>query len=570
MEESLLDGGADRPRPAPAPAAVGDFTERDLGDFHLIRKIGAGGMGQVYLARQKSLKREVAVKILKPELAANRQALLRFRAEAEAVARINHANIVQIFAVGEQDGIHYMALEYVDGRNLREYLARKGPPELPIVLNIIRQVVLALQRAHERGFVHRDIKPENILLTRKGEVKVADFGLSRCFSDGESLHLTQSGVTMGTPLYMSPEQVQGRAVDPRSDIYSLGITCWHMLAGSPPFHGATAFEVALQHVQNTPPSLGGLRPDLPAGLVAAVEKMMAKSPEARYQTAKEILRDLVALRTSGEASAGASATFAQRASGETNSGAHLKTAGPTAIGSSLEMSRVLSQTVPTAVPVLPTRRMPRAVVGGAVLGLAFVTGLGIHWAGEGSTPTATETAPTPTRISARDRQEKKLLEFVDNKELKPIPRINHILELILFHIHNRQFDRARNVAVKLTDESVLPELLRKKDSRIEMKPSEILLLLARGIISAHEDKAQESLDALTAALGQKPTGKSADRFQPNVRVIDYVRAESRPWAQALAEAIQRDVRNEAKFADDRLKRYQLPTVVRPVDEVKKP
>ena len=190
-----------------------------------------------------------------------------------------------------------MVLEYVEGRNLRDYLARKGPPDLAVTLSIIRQVVLALQKAHEEGIVHRDIKPENILVTRKVEVKVTDFGLSRFFAgEAQPLNLTQSGVTLGTPLYMSPEQVQGKPVDHRSDIYSLGVTCYHLLAGEPPFRGATAFDVALKHVQEQPRPLAEMRPDLPADLCGMVHKMMAKNPDDRYQSAREILRDLAKVR----------------------------------------------------------------------------------------------------------------------------------------------------------------------------------------------------------------------------------------------------------------------------------
>src|SRR6516162_1463816 len=204
-----------------------DLTGRTLGEFVILRRLGNGGMGQVYLAEQISLKRKVALKILRPELAANQNSLKRFRVEAENVARLTHANIVQIYAIGEPDGVPYMALEYVEGRNLRDYINRKGPPELPVCLSIMRQIASALARAGEQGFVHRDIKPENILLTRKGEVKVADFGLSRCFQEsGAAPTITQSGVAMGTPMYMSPEKVQGKPVDQRSDIYSFGVTSY--------------------------------------------------------------------------------------------------------------------------------------------------------------------------------------------------------------------------------------------------------------------------------------------------------------------------------------------------------
>ncbi|QEG31133.1 Serine/threonine-protein kinase PrkC [Gemmata obscuriglobus] len=284
-------------QPQPASPPQPDLTGRTLGDFHVLRKIGAGGMGQVYLARQTSLKREVALKLLKNELNANPTALARFQAEAQAVAKLNHPNIVHIHQIGEADGLRYMVLEFVEGRNLRDYMARKGPPDLPVTLSIMRQVALALQKAHDQGIVHRDIKPENILVTRKVEVKVTDFGLSRFFTGEEQpTHLTQSGVTLGTPLYMSPEQVQGHPVDHRSDIYSFGVTCFHLLAGEPPFRGASAFEVALKHVQDPAPQLADLRPDLPADLCGMVHKMMAKKPADRYQSARDVVRDLVKVR----------------------------------------------------------------------------------------------------------------------------------------------------------------------------------------------------------------------------------------------------------------------------------
>jgi tRNA A-37 threonylcarbamoyl transferase component Bud32 len=280
-----------------ASAPPPDLTGRDLGDFHILRRLGQGGMGQVYLAEQRSLRRKVALKLLRPELAANATALQRFKIEAEAVARATHANIVQVYAIGEAEGLHFMALEFVDGRTLRDYLEKKGPPEILVALSIMRQVASALQRASELGIIHRDIKPENILLTRKGEAKVADFGLSRIFADDRvSPSLTQSNVTMGTPLYMSPEQIESKSVDPRSDIYSFGVTCYHMLAGHPPFRGETAFEVVLQHVQKEPAPLAKVRPDLPAELCVLVHRMMAKRPEDRPQTGREIVKEVSRLR----------------------------------------------------------------------------------------------------------------------------------------------------------------------------------------------------------------------------------------------------------------------------------
>ncbi len=355
-----------RPPPGRLPDGELDLTGRTLADFQVVRHLGQGGMGQVYLAEQISLKRKVALKILRPELAGDPTALPRFKAEATAVAQATHANIVQVHAIGEADGMFYMALEYVEGRNLREYLLKKGPPELLLALSIMRQVASALQRASELGIIHRDIKPENILLTRKGEVKVADFGLARCLvGDRPALNLTQSGVTMGTPLYMSPEQVEGKAVDSRTDIYSLGVTCYHMLAGQPPFQGDSPFEVALQHVQSEPKPLADIRPDLPAELCVLVHKMLAKDPAQRYQTGRELLKDIARLR--------------EGLSGQTG-----VLAPPT---DSVEMVPLSLSDAPApaapATAIIPAKR-PRRWVGwslavGASLLLAATVGVGVGW-----------------------------------------------------------------------------------------------------------------------------------------------------------------------------------------------
>jgi serine/threonine-protein kinase len=277
---------------AEVPADGANLTGQTIGDFHILRALGRGGMGFVYLAEQRSLKRKVALKFLRADLAANEQALNRFRREAEAVARVAHSNIVQVYAFGEVGGRHYMALEYVEGRNLGEYMARKGSPDLSVALMIMRQVAAALQRAAESNIVHRDIKPENILLTRRGQVKVADFGLSRDLAGDKDVSLTQTGVTMGTPIYMSPEQIQGESLDARSDIYSLGVTCYHMFAGFPPFRGPNAFEIGWKHLRDEPPNLADIRPDLPPPLVALIHRMLNKDPAARPQSGRDVLREL--------------------------------------------------------------------------------------------------------------------------------------------------------------------------------------------------------------------------------------------------------------------------------------
>jgi len=207
-------------------------------------------MSFVYLALQQSLQRKVAIKVLKSELAEDESYVKRFEREAQAAAKLTQGNIVQIYEVGHTDGYHFIAQEYVAGRNLRQYIGRE---------------------ANETGVVHRDIKPENIMLSTKGEVKIADFGLARIIERSSDQALTQVGVTMGTPLYMSPEQVGGNALDHRSDIYSLGITAYHMLAGNPPFDGENALAVAMQHFNSEAVSLRTIRPDVPDKLIDVIE-----------------------------------------------------------------------------------------------------------------------------------------------------------------------------------------------------------------------------------------------------------------------------------------------------------
>ena len=258
-----------------------------MAGYRLLRRLGRGAMAEVYLAEQCSLRRHVALKILRANLAVEQSYVKRFQLEAQAAASLVHPNIVQIYEVGCEGGSHFIAQEYVPGLNLREWLTRHGTPQLPLALGVMRQVSAALAKASEHGIVHRDIKPDNIMVSSSGEVKVADFGLAR-LSTGD-VRLTQEGFTLGTPLYMSPEQVEGRPLDTRSDIYSFGVTCYHMLTGQPPFTGDTALQVAVQHLRSEPPPLARLRSDLPVSLCEMIHKMLAKEPEQRFATAHEMV-----------------------------------------------------------------------------------------------------------------------------------------------------------------------------------------------------------------------------------------------------------------------------------------
>jgi predicted Ser/Thr protein kinase len=482
-----------------------DLSGRTLDDYHVLRRLGAGGMGQVYLAEQVSLKRRVALKVLKAELAADPTALQRFKREAEAVARVTHANIVQVYQVGSADGFHYMALEYVEGRNLRDYVARKGPPDALLALSVMRQVASALQRAGELGIIHRDIKPENILLTRKGEVKVADFGLSLALGAGQpALNLTQSGVTMGTPLYMSPEQVEGKPLDPRTDMYSFGVSCYHMLAGQPPFRGQTAFEVALQHVRTEAEPLSAARPDLPAELCAVVHKMMAKKPEDRYQSCRELLADLARLREGLNAGrTGGVVTQSLAVSGAvplvgSDSGAQSDTAGK-ATG--------LIPAAPTGAPLTRPRRrwLPWAVAGSVLL--AATGGAAVGWT---RLPTGTKaggaqagTEAADPRPAPSEAEREKFLQTAVQQYLKPSGAtqqeintqvrmgIDHAVELAQFYLDRWKLNEADDLFGKLSAAGdKVPQYLR-------------LGRLGHAIVLGLQDKPAESNKLFLEVVGKR-------------------------------------------------------------------
>jgi len=270
--------------------ADNDLTGKKLGEFQLLRPLGSGGMADVYLAEQTTLQRYVAVKIMKPALMAHsgQDLVARFKQEAMMAAGLNHPNIVQVYTIGQEEGLHFIAQEFVQGKDLATILKGKGKPDVASALHVMKQVASALKASGQAGIVHRDIKPENILVTKKGEVKVADFGLAQL---GESTK-DNKGVTMGTPLYMSPEQVSGRELDPRSDVYSFGVTAYQLLCGETPFKGNSAIAIAKQHLTTSPPPLKEKNPALPDVLCRMVHRMMAKRRSLRYQSADEVLEDL--------------------------------------------------------------------------------------------------------------------------------------------------------------------------------------------------------------------------------------------------------------------------------------
>ncbi|QDT70009.1 Serine/threonine-protein kinase PknB [Planctomycetes bacterium MalM25] len=272
-----------------------DLTGQRLNDYQLLRQLGRGAMASVYLAEQQSLARRVALKVLAAELCRDQAYVDRFQHEARAAASLVHPGIVQVYEVGkvEIDGVerHYLAQEYVADGTLGRHAQRNGALEPGRVLEVLWQVGAALAAAAERGLVHRDIKPDNLMVDRSGAIKVADFGLAR-LAEANTPRMTQAGVAMGTPLYMSPEQIEGRDIDARSDLYSLGVTAYQLLTGDPPFTGDTPLSVAVQHLNSEPDPVAERRPETPPELAEVIDRLIAKSPGDRYASPTAMLEEL--------------------------------------------------------------------------------------------------------------------------------------------------------------------------------------------------------------------------------------------------------------------------------------
>ncbi|HET7453360.1 MAG TPA: serine/threonine-protein kinase, partial [Thermoanaerobaculia bacterium] len=275
-----------------------------LGPYEILGPLGAGGMGEVYRARDTRLGREVAVKVLPEGLADDPERVARFEREARSASALSHAHTVSVYDVGREDGRLYLVTEIVEGGSLRDALER-GPLSVRRVLELAAQVASGLAAAHERGIVHRDLKPENVLLARSGEAKIADFGLAKLTesesgaasqlptSDGNS---TAAGLVMGTVAYMSPEQATGRKVDFRSDQFAFGAILWEMLAGRPCFRRGSSAETLSAVIRDEPEPVRTLNSAVPAPLAWIVERCLEKDPEGRYASTRDLSREIAGVR----------------------------------------------------------------------------------------------------------------------------------------------------------------------------------------------------------------------------------------------------------------------------------
>jgi serine/threonine protein kinase len=344
------------------------------GRYELGRPIGVGGMASVYLARDLRLDRPVAVKLLGPSFAADPRAVDRFRREARAAASLGHPNVVAVYDWGQDDGSYYLVMEYVEGENLRQLLDRRGPLPEDEALGIAAAVAEALEVAHARGIVHRDVKPHNVMIDAHGRVKVGDFGIAQ-ESDAATLTTTRSSV-LGSAYYLSPEQARGQRVDARSDLYSLGVLLYELLAGRPPFVGDSPVAVAVQHLDAAPAPLRGLRPDVSTATEAIVARAMAKDPEARFPTA------------------GAMRAAIEQARAGRGSDTVLLPASATAPMPTAPAARI----APPAAPAEPDSRWPLLAAVGLVLLLGFAALQARSNAGPAATvaPRATPSVAAPS------------------------------------------------------------------------------------------------------------------------------------------------------------------------------
>ena len=257
--------------------------------YEILEKIGDGGMAFVYKAKDKSLNREVAVKVLRPEFVDDEEFLAKFKREAEAVASLSHPNIVNVYDVGEDGKVHYIVMEYVDGRNLKDIVKNEGKLDLYTSLDITKQIALGLGAAHRKRIIHRDIKPHNILISNDGLVKVADFGIAKAASNST---ITNIGSIIGSVHYFSPEQAKGKYVNNTTDLYSLGIVLYEMLLGKIPFKGDSPVSIALQHINEVIEFSQEEKLEIPQSVRTIIRKLTAKSSGDRYQSAYELIEDI--------------------------------------------------------------------------------------------------------------------------------------------------------------------------------------------------------------------------------------------------------------------------------------
>lgn len=414
-----------------------------VSNYEIIRRLGQGGMGVVYLARHVTLERDVAIKFLAGQLSNNQDYVDRFLREARSAAKLNHPNIISVYDAGSQDDVYYFVMEYVEGQDFAHLLKQvKRFPELEAIGHV-RKAADAMAYAHQAGIIHRDLKPENLILTKGGEVKVGDLGLAKEVNADDS-SLTLSGVVMGTPFYISPEQVRGaRDVDSRTDIYSLGATLYHLTTGGVPYRGTSPAEIMSKHLTEPFPWPQAVNAELSEGICRVMYKMMAKEPDERFQSMQEVSQVLgeLAAGQAAQVAAGISvsasgiATASQMAS--TQIGALPSAFGATGPAPGAAPSAIGGQSAAAPQPsiyTLPPTEVATRV--GGIIGVSVVIGClligGILWFALGGSGKKHPPPPAPQKseeLTEAQKKEKEAMEAMRAAAQKTAVRMNVLDEL---------------------------------------------------------------------------------------------------------------------------------------------
>ena len=375
-------------------APAGDLMGQVIADrYHVVKKLGEGGMGQVYLAEHVKMGRRSAIKVMNPSMVHDPDAVARFNREASNASRINHPNVCAIYDFGETpDGLIYLAMEFIEGEPLTDLLEREGALPLARAADIFRQTADALQAAHDLGIVHRDLKPDNIMLSRKkgggDTVKVVDFGIAKAVGgDDAGQKVTKTGLVIGTPEFMSPEQLSGDTLDGRSDLYSLALVFYRMLSGKLPFEATTVQETMIKRLTDEPIKLADARPDLsfPPGLQPVLDTALARTPAERYQSVSKFAADVAAIT-------GRSATSAMpRTRGGTDAESKTQLLDPSSATPTTRISAQVRQPPAKKRSLVPVAILVVAVVGAAGAWMALK--------GNGAKP---DTASRDSSLGSRD------------------------------------------------------------------------------------------------------------------------------------------------------------------------